>query len=69
MTQQMHPGIGDNEMKVLHKEKLVLACDLNGHVGESRIGFEKWHGGFSVGERNEGGDNCFYIWPKLLTLQ
>ena len=56
-------------MKVLHKEKLVLAGDLNGHVGESRVGFERLHGGFSVGERNEGGDNCFYIWPRLLTLQ
>ena len=40
-------------MKVPHKENLVLAGDLNGHVGESQIGFERWHGGFSVGERNE----------------
>ena len=48
MTQHMHPGIGDNKMKVLHKEKLVLAGDLNGHVGESRIGFERWHGGFRM---------------------
>ena len=39
-------------MKVPHKENLVLAGDLNGHVGESQIGFERWHGGFSVGERN-----------------
>ena len=31
-------------MKVPHKEKLVLAGDLNGHVGESHIGFERWHG-------------------------
>ena len=62
-------GIGYNKMKLLYKEKLVLAGDINGHVGESRIGFERWHGGFSVGEIIEGGDKCFYIWPKLLTLQ
>ena len=31
----------------------ILAGDLNGHVGESQIGFERWHGGFSIGERNE----------------
>ena len=36
-------------MKVPQKENLVLAGDLNGHVGESQIGFERWHGGFSVG--------------------
>ena len=43
-------------MKVQHKVKLVRVGDLNGHVGESRIGFERWHGGFSVEERNEGGE-------------
>ena len=41
---------------VPHKEKLVLAGDLNWHVGESQIGFERWHGGFSVGEINEEGE-------------
>ena len=40
-------------MKVPHKEKLVLVGDLNGHVGARQIAFERWHGGFSVGERNE----------------
>ena len=55
-------------MKGTHKEKLVLAGDLNGHVGESRIGFEKWHRGFSVAERHEGRENIL-IWPKRLTLQ
>ncbi len=44
-------------MKVAPKEKLVLAGDLNGHVGESQIGFERWHVGFSVGEINEEGEN------------
>ena len=48
-------------MKVPHKEKLVLAGDLNGHVGESQIGFERWHGRFSVGERNEEGENILHL--------
>ena len=48
-------------MKVPHKEKLVLAGDLNGHVGESQIGFERWHGGFSVGERNEEGEKILHL--------
>ena len=48
-------------MKVPQKEKLVLACDLNGHVGESRIGFERRHGGCTVGERNEGGENILHL--------
>ena len=34
--------------EVPHKEKLVLAGDLYGHVGKSQIGLERWHGGFSA---------------------
>ena len=48
-------------MKVPHKEKLVLAGDLNGHVGENQIGFERWHGGFSVGESNEERENTLHL--------
>ena len=48
-------------MKVPHKEKLVLAGDLNWNVVESQIGFERWHGGFSVEERNEEGENILHL--------
>ena len=48
-------------MKVPHKEKLVIAGDLNGHVGERRIGFDRWHGGFSVGERNQEGEKMLHL--------
>ena len=48
-------------MEVPLKEKLLLAGDLNGHVGESQIGFERWHGGLSVGERNEEGENILHL--------
>ena len=46
--------LGSMTMKVPHKENLVLAGDQNGNVGESRIAFKRWHGGFSVGKMNEG---------------
>ena len=46
-------------MKVPQKEKLVLACDINGHVGESRIGFERWRGG--CWRKNEGGENILHL--------
>ena len=50
-------------MKVPQKEKLVLACDLNGHVGESRIGFERWRGG--CWRKNEGGENILHLAPTF----
>ena len=48
-------------LKVPHNEQPLLAGDLNGHVGESRIGFERWHGGCSVGEKNEGGEKILIL--------
>ena len=55
-------------MKEPHKEKLVIAGDQNGHIGESRIGFE---GGMEdlVLEKEIKRERKVYIWPKLLTLQ
>ena len=37
-------------------EPLFIGGDLNGHVGESRNGFDRIHGGYGYGTRNEGGD-------------
>lgn len=37
-------------------EELVLAGDLNGHVGKDRAGVERWHGGWTLGRRNEEGE-------------
>ncbi|KAK9666491.1 hypothetical protein RND81_14G188200 [Saponaria officinalis] len=34
-------------------ERLLVGGDLNGHAGTSRVGFERIHGGFGFGERNE----------------
>ena len=32
-----------------------MAGDFNGHVGRDREGFDMWHGGYSIGKRNESG--------------
>ena len=56
------------KLKAFFKNDKRKSGDLNGHVGESRIGFERWHGGFSVGERNKGGDNNLHL-AQALTLQ
>ncbi|PUZ66512.1 hypothetical protein GQ55_3G317100 [Panicum hallii var. hallii] len=36
-------------------EKLFIGGDLNGHVGATTVGYERVHGGFGYGSRNEGG--------------
>jgi hypothetical protein len=35
-------------------EKLFIGGDLNGHVGATNVGYERVHGGFGCGSRNEG---------------
>ena len=46
----------DSEMQAVKRsERLVVAGDLNGHVGSDRIGYEEVHGGHGVGARNEDG--------------
>ena len=37
-------------------EELIIAGDLNGHVGVEREGFERWHGGKTRGNNNAEGD-------------
>ena len=37
-------------------EKVVVAGDLNGHIGEERDGYETIHGGYSFGMRNAEGE-------------
>ena len=36
-------------------EAVIVAGDLNGHVGSSKRGAESVHGGFGVGEKNAEG--------------
>ena len=37
------------------KEMVVLAGDMNGHVGSSNVGYDGTHGGFGYGDRNVDG--------------
>ena len=39
------------------KDKIVIGADLNGHIGIGNTGYERWHGGFGHGEKNQEGDN------------
>ena len=34
---------------------MILAGDLNGHVGQSREGIKRWYGGWGIGEKNSEG--------------
>jgi hypothetical protein len=37
-------------------EELIVAGDLNGHVRRDRERVERWHGGWTIGRRNEEGE-------------
>jgi hypothetical protein len=37
-------------------EKLFIEGDLNGHVDSTRVGFDRVHGGFGYGSRNQEGE-------------
>ncbi|KAJ7976642.1 Retrovirus-related Pol polyprotein LINE-1 [Quillaja saponaria] len=38
-------------------EKLFISADLNGHVGSTNESFERVHGGYGYGVKNEGGES------------
>lgn len=40
-------------------QRIVLGGDLNGYVGETRGEFERVHGGFGYGSRNQGREDIF----------
>ncbi|XP_065315777.1 uncharacterized protein LOC135924611 [Gordionus sp. m RMFG-2023] len=42
--------------RLANEEGIILAGDLNGHVGASSEGYERVHGGFSYGMRNLEGE-------------
>ena len=41
--------------KVVTKEKVLVCCDFNGHVGSDMGDFREVHGGFTIGQINDGG--------------
>jgi len=40
---------------ITQNEIVVLAGDMNGHVGSSDVGYDGTHGGFGYGDRNADG--------------
>jgi len=38
-------------------EMVVLAGNMNGHVGSSNVGYDRMHGGFGYGDRNTDGSS------------
>jgi len=48
-------------------EMIVLAGDMNGHVGSSNVGYDGMHGGFCHGDRNADGCRILRVcrWAKL----
>lgn len=47
--------LDDRVRHVAHSELLLVAGDMNGHVGASRQGFEEIMGPFGFGVRNRDG--------------
>ena len=41
--------------KVPGREEMIVAGDLNWHVGRERFGYERWHGRQTPGQRNDEG--------------
>ena len=51
-------------------EKVVLAGDMNGHIGEDRSGVERWHGVNGYGSQNEEGRTilqCAQMYDSAIT--
>jgi len=56
---------------VPQNEMVMLAGDMNGHVGSSNVGYDGMHGGTGYGDRNADGSRIlrFCRWAKLSHLQ
>ena len=51
-------------------DNIVIGADLNGHIGRGNTGYERWHGGFGHGEKNqEGGIILEFTQAYDLTLE
>ncbi|KAJ7976905.1 Retrovirus-related Pol polyprotein LINE-1 [Quillaja saponaria] len=50
-------------------EKLFIGADLNGHVGSTNEGFERVHGGYGYGVKNEGGESILDFTVAVLVKE
>jgi len=46
-------------------EMVVLAGDMNGHVGSSNVGYDGMHGGFQYTDRNADGSRILQFADEL----
>ena len=47
----------DQELSAtLDGERVIVGGDLNGHIGRSREGIERIHGGWGMGDKNDEGE-------------
>jgi len=44
---------------------VVLAGDMNGHVGSSNVGYDGMHGGFGYGDRDADGSRIVEFADRL----
>ena len=54
-------GMLDDVTTVAESEKLLVAGDLNGHIGEDRRGFEEVMGAHRFGVRNQEGERILEL--------
>ena len=49
-------GADEDVFRKGQDNKIIIGACLNGHIGRGNIGYERWHGGFGHGEKNQEGD-------------
>ena len=52
-----------------YTEPVIIAGDLNGHIGASREGFERWRGGNGYGQLHErGGQSVILQYAQMFDV-
>ena len=49
-------------------EMVVLAGDMNGHVGSNSVGYDGTHGGYRFGDRNADGSRILELFADGLNV-
>ena len=52
-------------MEVEREEAVIVAGDLNAHIGRDRTGYEEVIGGYGIGERNQEGVQLLQMCVQL----
>ena len=62
-------GLDEVLQQIPDTEQVILAGDLNGHIGASREEFERWHGGNGYGEMNYYYKRCLFTINLINCIQ